>query len=74
MEEQFTTESCVCDFHVYKDVWTPNQQETSSCSREPGNIHNLYAFAIKTGLNIIVGHVPRTISGTEKNFAINQNS
>ena len=55
-------ESCVRGFHVYKDVWNPSLQETLSCSREPGNVHDPYAVAVKTGPSVIVGHVPRTLS------------
>ena len=62
MAERITVESGVRGFHAHKDVWTPNGEETLSCSREPGNIHDPYTVAVKTGSNVIVGHVPRTIS------------
>ena len=62
MEQRFSIESCVRGFHIYKDVWNPLLQEILSYSREPGNVHDPYAVAVKTGSSVIVGHVPRTIS------------
>ena len=44
-------ESVIRVFHIYK-------RETLSCEREPFNIHDLYAIAIKD-LESVMGHVPR---------------
>ena len=64
MEEEldYSVESCLCGYDVYKEVWTPNRQETLECSREEGNIHDPYAVAVTNTGSIVVGHVPRTIS------------
>ena len=64
MEEElnFSVESCLRGYHVYKEVWTPNWQETLECSREEGNIHDPYAVAVTNTGSIVVGHVPRAIS------------
>ena len=47
-------------YHVYKDVWQPQNGEVLQCRRER-NIHDPYAVAvIKNGS--VVGHVPRRLS------------
>ena len=63
-DERFAVESCIRGYHIYKDNWTPdlNNPEVLSCTRESGNIHDLYAVAIRNITNDIVGHVPRAIS------------
>ena len=49
-------------YHIYKDLpCVPVIGETFSCEREPFNIHDPYAVAIKY-LEVVVGHVPRFIS------------
>ena len=53
----------ICGHHVYKDIWTPYTGEILTCKEEPGNIHDLYAVAVRRqGDDITVGHVPQTIS------------
>ena len=63
--ENFTNESfdlVIRGYHIYKDLpWVPVIGETFSCEREPFNIHDPYAVAIKD-LEVVVGHVPRFIS------------
>ena len=57
----FPFSSCVCGYHVYKDVWTASAGAVLRCERESGNSQDPYAVAVqKDGLT--VGHVPRTIS------------
>ena len=53
--------SSVRGFHVYADVWTPSVGEILICERESGNPSDLYAVAIKKGMEV-VGHVPRKMS------------
>ena len=49
--------------HVYKDIWTPYPGEILTCKEELGNIHDLYAVAVRRpGDEITVGHVPQTIT------------
>ena len=33
MKQRFSMEFCIRGFHVNRDVWNPNLQETLSCSR-----------------------------------------
>ena len=48
---------------VAKDIWTPYTGKILTCKEEPGNIHDVYAVAVRRqGDDITVGHVPRTIS------------
>lgn len=50
-------------FHVYRDVWKPEENEKLSCSHEAQNLFDM--FAIKTygtTYGKIVGHLPREIS------------
>ena len=50
-------DSCVHNFHIYRDVWTPATGEVLSCEREDGNPMDPYAVAIKRG-NEVIGHMP----------------
>ena len=52
MEQRFSLESCIRGFHVSRDDWNSNLQETLSCSREPGNVHDPYAAAPSKTLSI----------------------
>ena len=61
--EEFQFTSCIRDFHVYESAWTPTHHEILHCSREEGNVHDLYVIkVIKSG--IVVGHLPKKISET----------
>jgi len=50
-------DSCVCGFHVYKDIWTPATGEVLSCEREDRNLMDPYAVAIQRGSKVIE-HIP----------------
>ena len=54
-------ESCVCGFHIYKDIWIPATSEVLSCKGEDGNTVDPYVVAIMKGSEII-GHFPCKIS------------
>ena len=55
-------DSVIRGYHIYKDLpWVPVIGEMFSCEREPFNIHDPYAVAIKD-LEVVVGQVPRFIS------------
>ena len=56
-----TTDTVIRGHHIYKEIWTPSIGEVLQCEKEEGNSHDLYAVAVKK-LDLIVGHVPRTIS------------
>jgi len=60
--ERFSIDSAVQGFHVYKDIWNPEIGEVLICEQEFGNLHNPYAISVVCEDNVMVGHVPRTIS------------
>jgi len=51
---------------MYKDIWDDlSVYEELGCKHEPGNPSDLYAVVVIkeiTGDEVVVGHVPRTIS------------
>ena len=61
---EFIIDSCVRGHHISKEFWTPELGEELSCQREEGNPNDVYAVAVKTAANIVVGHLPRKISAT----------
>ena len=60
-------ESCVCGYHVYKNIWSPTVGQEYNCEREEDNTEDSYAVAIISGGNT-VGHVPRSISAAYSLF------
>ena len=66
--EMFSVDSCVCGYHVYKNIWPATIGETLRCQPEPGNIHDPYCVAVVTANNTTVGHVPRSISAVCRSF------
>ena len=61
MEGEFSFNSCVRGFHIYRDIWTPALDKTLECEQQTGNPHDRYAVStIRQGA--IVGHVPKKIS------------
>ena len=57
----FILNSCICGYHIYKDVWTPSVGETVNCEREGRNLEDPYTVALQNNGTITVGHIPRTI-------------
>ncbi len=54
----FSVESMVRGYHVYKDVWVAADGQLLQCRRETSNGHDPFAVAvIRDGT--IVGHLPR---------------
>ena len=58
----FQIEGMVRGYHYYKDIWEPVIGEELECEREHGNIHDLYAVAVKQKSEVTVGHLPKKIS------------
>ena len=59
--------AAVRDFHVYRDVWSPQENEELECFHEQQNLFDM--FAIKTcrkSNRETVGHLPREISRPTK--------
>ena len=38
---------CLCGYHVCEAIWGAVAGETLACGREPRNIHDRYAAAVK---------------------------
>ena len=58
----FQIEGMVRGYHYYKDIWEAVIGEELECEREHGNIHDLYAVAVKQKSGVTVGHLPKRIS------------
>lgn len=58
----FQIEGMVRGYHYYKDIWEVVIGEELECEREHGNIHDLYAVAVKQKSGVTVGHLPKKIS------------
>jgi len=54
--------SCVRGYHIYQEIWTPVIGEHLNCKRERDNTEDRYAVAVCKAEDVVVGHVPRTIS------------
>ena len=46
MEADTKISSCVCGYHVYKDIWAAAICELVTCTREPANAVDRYAVAV----------------------------
>jgi len=53
-------ESCVCDHHIYQDVWNPIDNESLQCKRETDNHEDRYAVKVLKD-DLIVGHLSQSI-------------
>ena len=62
VEEIFSMDSTLQGFHVYKDVWNPENGEVLICKQEFWNLHDPYTVTIVCEDNVIVGQVPQAIS------------
>ena len=56
----FSTDSCICGHHVYKNIWSPTAAEKLACAREDSNTRDPYAVAVMQD-STVVGHVPRKL-------------
>ena len=54
-------EAVIRGHHVYMSLWTPEMGETLKAVQESDNVVDKFAVAVLIG-DIIVGHVPRTLS------------
>ena len=45
-EERWCTDSFVRGFHIYKEMWAPEEGEMLQCSREIDNVDDKYAVAM----------------------------
>ena len=60
--EQFTVNSHIAGYHVYKEVWIPVIGEELVSEMEPLNPEDAYAVCVKKN-GSIVGHLEKGISG-----------
>ena len=62
MDHEFSVQTIVRGYHIYQSIWDAAcDGELLSCERQPGNLHNPSAVAVKKE-STVVGHVPRVIS------------
>ena len=59
--DSYTFDSSVRGYHIYRTRLVVAVQKTLTCRKERGNVHDVYAVAVVEG-DVIVGHVPRSIS------------
>ena len=48
-------------YHIYQHIWTSAEEETYSCTREPGNEQDRNAVAV-IYKDRVVGHIPLATS------------
>ncbi len=46
-EEQFSIEWCIRGYHVYKAIWDAAMGEELPCEREPANLADVCAVAVR---------------------------
>ena len=57
----YEMESCLQDYHVYKDIWAAMIVEVLLWEREPFNDVDRYAVAVLKD-DTTIGHIPKKIS------------
>ena len=57
--ESFEADSCIWEFHIYKEKWTPVIGEQLKCTKEDGNP---YGVAVIKAYPETVGYAPHCIS------------
>ena len=57
----FELSSCIRGHHIYQHIWESEVGETWVCEKEPSNVNDRYAVAVKRD-GVIVGHLPQKIS------------
>ena len=67
MSTRYVTESVIRGHHVSKDFFTPSISRILSCEIERGNVHDIYAVAVKDD-DTVVGHMPRSITSVCHTF------
>ena len=60
--DEFTIDSVICGYHVYKEIWTPFVGEELTLTQENGNCHDRYAITVEKENDMIVGRVPKELS------------
>jgi len=55
--EEFGKDRCIQGYHVYKEIQEEAAGKVLECVREPHNVQNRYAVAVKK-MGTIVGHLP----------------
>ena len=58
---EFEYESCICGYHIYKDIWSSTVGEHLTCERETLNSTDRYTVAVLKD-DVIIGHLPRVLS------------
>ena len=55
---EWEVDSCVRGYHVYESTWVAALGERIVCIREPLNLRDRYAVALKKD-GIVIGHLPQ---------------
>jgi len=58
--EELGRDCCICDYHVYKEMWEAAAGEVLECVRGPHNVQGRYAVTVKKS-GTIMGHLPRRL-------------
>ena len=62
----FSLNSAIRGYHIYKSIWNPAIGDVLICKRESGNDNDRFAVAVilleAVSESMIVGHIPRIIS------------
>ena len=58
---EFEYESCICGYHIYKDMWSSTVGEHLIFEREMLYLTDRYSVAVLKD-DVIIGHLPRVIS------------
>ena len=61
MTEKYVLDSCSGGFHIYRDRWSPSEDQTLETAKERDNSYDKYAVAVVLN-KVTVGHLPKEIS------------
>ena len=61
-QARYCCDSAVRGYHMYQNIWEANYGELLSCTRETGNVFDLFTVCVCSLDGDIVGHMPRKIS------------
>ena len=61
MTEKYVLDSCIRGSHIYRDRWSPSEDQTLETAGERDNPYDKYAVAVVLN-KVTVGHLPKEIS------------
>ena len=63
----FDIKSHIRGYHAYQDLWGPQLGDVLPIGREPANVEDKFAFAVKYE-GCVIGHLPFNIAPTVSHF------